>query len=119
MRTIADRRRRIWVGPAALIVAAGLLGACRPILRFHNQRLRHSGVHPLTLLSEAMESRAGDGKPPVRSVVSAKPCVSVALLVLFASLVSMVLKMRRTAFVPIVVSRFKLPRAATDSDPSS
>jgi hypothetical protein len=119
MRAIANRLRRVWVGPAALILAAALLGTFRPVLRFHGQRSGHSGLHQPILLSEATESSAGDRQPPVRGGQLANQSVSAALVALLASVVTIVLKARRTAFVPIAVRRLKLPRAAANSSPSS
>jgi hypothetical protein len=119
MQAIANRLLRVWVGPAALILAAGLLGTFRPVLRFHAQRSGPSGLHQPILLSEATESSAGDRQPPARGGLLATQYVLVALAALLVSVVSIVLKARRTAFVPIVMRRLKLPRAAADSSPSS
>jgi hypothetical protein len=119
MQAIANRLFRGWVGPAALILAAGLLGAFRPVLRFHGQRSGHSGVHQPILLSETAESSAGDRQAPAPSGLLANQHVSVALLALLGSLVTIILKARQTAFVPIAMRRLKLPRAAADSSPSS
>jgi hypothetical protein len=118
MQAIAKRLLRVWVGPVALILAAGLLGTFRPVLRFHTQRSGHSRVHQPILLSEVTESSAGDRQPPARGGLLANPYVSVALVAILVSVVTIVLKARRTAFVPIPMRRLKLPPAA-DSSPSS
>jgi hypothetical protein len=118
MQAIASRLLRVWVGTAALILAAGLLGTFRPVLRFHAQRAGQSGVYQPILLSEVTESGA-DERPPARGGMLANPYVAVALLALIGSLVTIVLKARPTAFVPIAIRRLKLPRAAADSSPSS
>jgi len=119
MQAITNRLLRVWVAPAALILAAGLLGTFRPVLRFHSQRPGHLGLHQPILLSEATESSAGDQQPPTRGGLLASQHVAGALVALLVSLVTIVLKARRTAFVPIAMRRLKLPRAAADSSPSS
>ena len=119
MQAIVNRLLGVWVGPAALILAAGLLGTFRPVLRFHSQRSGHSGVHQPILLSETAESSAGDRQPLVPSGVLTNQQVAVALLALLVSVVAIILKARRSAFAPIAIRRLKLPRVAADSSPSS
>jgi len=119
MQAMANRLLRAWVGPAALMLAAGLLGTFRPVLRVHNQRPGHSRVHQPTLLSETTESNGDGDGPPARGGVLVNQHVAVAHLALLASIVTLVLKARRKAFVPSAIRRLKLPRAAADSSPSS
>ena len=119
MRATADRLLRVWLAPALLIIAAGLFGAFRPVFRFHSQRPGQSGMHHPILLSETTESSADDQHHPAGSAALTNRYVSAALLALLGSLVTIVLKVRQTAFVPIAIRRLKLPRAAADSSPSS
>jgi len=119
MQAIANRLLRVWVGPAALILAAALLGAFRPVLRFHSQRSGHCGLHQPTLLSETTGSSAGDRQPLLPNGVFTNQFLSAALLALVGSLVTIVLKTRQMAFVPVAIRRLKLPRAAADASPSS
>ena len=119
MRAIAHSLLRAWVGPAALIIAAGLLGTFRPVLRFHGQRAGHSALHQPILASDAMESDAGDRHAPARTALLPNQSLSLPLLALLVIVVTNVLKARRRMLAPIVVRRLKLPRATADSSPSS
>jgi hypothetical protein len=119
MQAIATRLLRVWVGPAARILAAGLLGTLRPVLRVHSQRSGHSGVHQPILLSETTESSTAERQPMAPSGALANQHVALALLALLVSVVVSTLKARRTALAPIAIRRLKLPRTAADSSPSS
>ena len=107
------------MGPAALIIAAGLLGTFRPVLRFHSQRPGRTGVHQPILPCDVSESSADDQRPSACSGALANHYGSAALLALLLSVVTLVLKARQTGFVPIAIRRLKLPRTAADSSPSS
>ena len=119
MQAVIARLLRIGIGPVALILAAALLGAFRPVLRFHTHRPGHSGAHQPILLSETTEPNGDDQRPPARTAVLAHQRVVLAFLTLLVSIVALVLKARQAAFAPVAIRRLKLPRAAADSSPSS
>jgi hypothetical protein len=96
----------------ALVLFTVLVGTLRPLLHPSGSGHNQFGLTRLTLLSEPADSRSAPLKPPGRSDMRLLiPAVVSALLV--------VLKIRRTAFVPVPVRRLKLfSPTTTDSLPA-
>lgn len=101
------------VGVAALILFAVLVGTLRPLARRFGRAHSQSGLTRLALLSEP----ADDGATPRQPVVRADVHLLVPVLV---SVLLIVLKTRRIAFIPFPLRRLKLPpHSTTDSSPTA
>ncbi len=100
--SVIDGRRAYRLGAVGLIAVIVCVGALRPLTRAPGHEHNGLGLTRLSLLSEAAADGDTPLKPPSRTdiYVLAPPLISALLIVL---------KIRRSAFVPARVRRLKLP----------
>ncbi len=97
-----EARRYYRLGAFALIVVIACVVALRPLTRVPGHVHNGLGLTRLALLSEPAADGDTPLKPPSRTVAHVLAPILVSALLI-------VLKMRRTAFVPVRLRRLKLP----------